>query len=233
MATLREFRDNIARTCTSAAVSGDGHGAIANPNIDRSIRWAGNRFLSETKCVRTTGTKATVSGTATIDPSTMTDFLPGTLLTPPYISSENRRLWTVDFSALLNKRNLSDVQGVPEMIAFLSDTVAHLYPTPDAIYTLTFHYWRPLAATGATAFTIGMSDDSISLNVPERYVDAVCIGASAHLTRSYPGIPGGEAKFAEFERAIHRAKGEVTAGGVYFSDESEDWDNSYALNGRI
>lgn len=228
--TLLEMRENVALTCTNVAITGDGIGAGVSPsNLDRAIRWAGNRWMRETKSVRSIATKATVAATETIDPSTMTDFLPGCLLSAPYIASLNRKLWVVDLSTIINKRNLSSSSGVPEMIAFASSSVAHLYPTPDAIYTLSFHYWLPL-----TTFTIGADNPSaITLNIPDRYADDIALGAAGHVIRPYPGIPNGGDKLGEFERAIQRAKGEAAEAGVWFSDEPQDLGNSYAREMRV
>ena len=226
--TLTEMRENVSLTCTNTSVGGDGSG-LSTKSIDRSIRWAGQRWMRETRMVRTIGTVNTVANTTTIDPSSMTDFLPGCLLNTPYISSNNRRMWVVELSAIIHQRFLSGASGVPEMIAFASSTVAHLYPTPDAIYTVSFHYWQPF-----TSFAVGLVDgDSVTLNIPDRYVDDLAIGAAGKLILSYPGIPSGPEKMALFEQSIMRAKGEVSEAGVWFSDQDDNWANSYARSMRL
>jgi hypothetical protein len=196
--------------------------------VDMAIRWAGNYFLSKTKTSRALSQVA-----CTIDSPNLTlgmaDFAPGCLLTAPYGSAPSRSLAVVGIEKIIHLRNESGASGFPEAIAFVSESLAYLYPTPDQAYTINFHFWKPLVA-----FDPGATDpEAITLNIPDRYAEVVGMGAAGHLVRGMPGTPDGPAKLEGFMQAVSAAVGETTESAVYFSDVNYAYDNNYLRDGLV
>lgn len=189
----------------------------------RAIRAACERFARETKCSRTVGTVPTVANQNYVDiATTLTNFLPGALLTAPYVATTSRRLKVVSFEVMRAWREINSTPtGHPEAIAFLSAANAQLFPTPGAIYTLSFYYWKPVAT-----FTPG-TKAAVTIDIDARYLDEVADGAAARLIRGSPDHPEWQAMERDFEAAIRRAKGEIQRTGLVITQPVPTINNSY------
>lgn len=197
---------------------------------DRALRVSFERFMRETKIARTVGSVTIANAATTLDvTATLTDFRPECLTSAPYISAENVQLQVVSFDCLLTRKNTSGTtSGTPELIAWLSPSLGHLFPTADAQYTLSVPYWQPF-----TAFTPGTKTNP-TLNVPDRWAyDVIWSGARGALLRGAPGHEDWRAADEQFERLIQEARGSVSPPGVWFIDQNNGYDQVYTYRGFV
>lgn len=200
----------------------------------RALRASGNHFLRETGMSRIVSTVTAAADTDLLDiGESVAGFLPGHLYARIFISSpaadKFKRLQVVPFDNIAAAHERGSASGRPELIAFLSPTVAYLYPTPDQEYTLSLPWWQPL-----TRWTIGTENDPTELNVPDQYVDAwLWWGARAYLLMGAPGHPDAGPAMQKFEEIIAEAKGAVHQGGVWFGDRDDNLDASHQWQGFV
>lgn len=196
--------------------------------LDRALSASGNRLMRETGLNVETFTATFTAGERSLDLADVrSDFLSGNATEAPFITANDKfhRLKVVAWATLREQIEMSAAASRPELIAFITQTEAYIYPTPAEDTTLTFVYRRPLVS-----WTMGVADgDSVTLNVPDQYVhDWIWWGARSYLLHGLPNHkPEASTAQAEFAALIQRAKGASLMGGVYYgdSDSGEQYDN--------
>lgn len=224
--TLKTARDVVRNLALHI-----GGSTFSDEKVDMAIRIAGEKFLRETLADRTTVNVATAADDTTLDvTATAADFMPGTLLVPPFIGSTDQKLSVVTFENIRQLRNQGGTSGRPEAIAWLTPGEAHIFPTADAIYTITFAYYKPLVSYTNGDATPG----DVTINIPDRYVyEVMANGAAGQLLQGAPGHPDWRAKLDAFEQLIYEARGELNTDGVWFLNQSADYDTSYFRSGYV
>lgn len=202
--TLLELETTVIQLPRAAS------GAFNAPNspvVHRACRWAAEKFLRTTKCSRALVSIAIDDGDSSVDvTSTATDFEPGCLLSPPWITASGRRLKQVDLAYLLDRRGSGGSEGEPSLICWTTRAAAEIYPAAGDDYTMKLLYYKP-----NVSFDPG--DSGVTIDIPARYLGAVALGALGYLMVDFPGAKGRDA-MAMFENEMHVAKGELTPMSV-------------------
>ena len=163
---------------------------------------------------RRTSTQVTVAGTTTVNLTAATnasDFDPS-LLKTLRISSGGTTAYEPLHHKHVNlvQRRLHDdtARQQREMIGFQTAAIGRLYPTPDAVYTITFT-WSSDIMEDLSSWTIGAGDGtSITINLPDRVMyPIIMFGATAMLTRAWPRNKSQMNNMNEFKEWIARQDG--------------------------
>lgn len=187
---------------------------------DRALKFALGRFVRNTGCSRDTITVDIADATRTVDiDAAIAASDPAVLpLGVPNIVSARigyEPVQVVNFPhAMRLIRNDATAEGRPQYLSFESmAALAHLYPLPDADYSLTLNYKADLVQwdSGTT------ESDDVILNVPDDYIyDVIWLGGGPALVYGEPASNWANGGWAQFEALIQQARGDITVTpGVY------------------
>lgn len=215
------------RTAMDSAIHGTD--SYTASDKDRAFQFAGEEFIRRTGCTQTSGTKATVSGTNTLDISSISNLLPHRV---NRVAISDKQLKVVTYSVLDTWNDSGDTaSGEPTHISFLSKTEVLVWPNPDAVYTVKFWFREPLllknVSTGAVVtWTIGSTDASITaaeFNIPDEYCRTVLLlGAVPAMVMASPGVLLRAGAWDRFEEYMESIEGESQADvGVWLPNEAD------------
>lgn len=198
----------------------DGKSQIEDDKLDAAILAACDYFIEKTKLVTKTTTIATVSGTVTVDFSTPVAafFYTDQLLSVMHSAAKSyTKVHQRDFEFIRNRLEAGDSSGKPEYMAFLDDTTAYLSPTPDAVYTLTLKYARPvlLAEDDGDEFEwVAGTPRKGEINIPDKWLRTIITdGAVSHLV-GFNKNPWANRAWERYVRWVRGMKGHLPNTGV-------------------
>jgi len=160
LSTARTWVRQYARNAGDSSMYSDA-------DIDRAIATVGNRFVRETRCLKTTDSLALTTSSSAL-PSLPTGFR----------AERSIRAWvllagvakgTLQFplhSDLVEAQIRRARTGLPMFIAFDSWTTGEVYPTPDQDYTVKLQ-WQQFFTTLAPD---GSTDGATTLNLPDDWL---------------------------------------------------------------
>ncbi|MFP4145290.1 MAG: hypothetical protein ACLFV3_09115, partial [Phycisphaeraceae bacterium] len=135
--------DEARNTLSDSALhSGGGFEVIT---LDRALRGSGNYLMRKSGISRAVTEITLDQDSSTVDISaTESSFLAGHLFEQPFLSSPDFNGLSVISFRNLRQKLQTPASGRPELISFLSPSVAYLYPEPAQEYTLSLPWWQPL-----------------------------------------------------------------------------------------
>lgn len=158
----------------------------SDAEIVRAISAAGNEFVESVRCCRAVSTVPLVSGDYEIDTSVLlasTGFYPSRVV--EVWQDTYQPLVVTDYRDILKRHNGTTQTGRPELIGWLSDSLAALYPAPDATYaplSLQILWHTPFTVIDPTSYA-----GATQLNVPEDMMHGIVWwGAPSYLQHTMP-----------------------------------------------
>jgi hypothetical protein len=182
---------SAARTLVRAHLrSGDSTDRYPDTRVDAAILDAGNDFVNRTRCTSSSFTVNLVADSDTVSfsgaPSGFRAHLIEEVLlneSADYLRATigDGEVRVVDLAHLRRKQKEDNAGGAPILLAFVSETSAEVWPTPEAAGTLTVWYDPPF-----TVFTPG-ADGATVLNIPDHLIQSVLANRAA-LTAQLPDV---------------------------------------------
>jgi len=171
--------------------------------VHRAIRTAGNLFVMETDCARSTTNVNTVASTATVNvTSTISGFRQEHL---EYCRIGTKRLVPARIETILRWQNGDATAGEPDYFAFEANDSMRTFPIPNAIYAMAITHSPPF-----TSIDPGVTSGSTELNIPDEYIDGVLWwGASVLLVYGEAGTAYGRPEWQRFEEHIQSVRSKV------------------------
>ena len=190
-----------ARTTVESGALHVATGSYSNAEVDRAIRFVGNDFVESTHCTHTSTTFTVGTGSNVVDFTGETGlglFQPTNLI---WMSVDNYELKRAPLHSVYRRFQESTPLGRPQWVAFEGADRAVLYPQPDQTYTLRLHWYETF-----TSFTIGTgTPGSVTLNIPEQYVDGVLRwGAATALVYNDPDSLYAQTGWQQYEALKQR-----------------------------
>lgn len=220
--TLTEARDIVRR----AIRDGNDDTMFPTLDVDRTIQFAGDRFVNKTRLLKASNDVAIAESVADFPITTLVTagFRPDRLIVATLISPtdtiDGKALTVVSYEELIRLKDTSTTEAMPQALNFLSWTSASVWPTPDQAYTAKVLWYPPF-----TVFTAGTTDPgSVTLNISDDLLRPVLIyGAASVLT-----LPTKDRKFAaeawaaylEFEKS-HMGAGNMGVKAIQLTRRSE------------
>ncbi len=175
-------RTTARKIIRAATDSGGDTDRYSNLDIDVALLLVGNDFVGRTACTHQLSQVAIVAATATVDFVALTGFRDefaeeiSLVESPSYAAGVVQdALRVVAWSDLRLERGQRGIAlGTPELIAFKTTTLAHLWRTPAYAGTLDV-WWHP----PFTSFDPGTADDGAALNIPDDLITPVLVHGAA------------------------------------------------------
>jgi hypothetical protein len=155
----------------------------SDADIDSAIEFVGTRFCRMTHYLQGTGTIALTAASASADATLLTTFKPERLLYA-LCSTAYAPMEVIPYPQLWTMARQSQ-SGIPQYLAFSSETAGAVYPTPSANATITVAFWE--------MFTVATP------NLPRHVlIEAIPCGATAILQHSNPEMAYASASWAQY-----------------------------------
>lgn len=156
-------------------------------HLDDALIAACHEFLKTTRILTGRTVVATVDGETEINfEDEISGFLPIDLCSVRHDSASNfKPVELVDFETIRDLHERSTEEGLPRKMAFETSAIAWLFPTPDAIYSMTVVHTKPLKLIDDAGvefdWEAGITKKG-RINIPDRYMKLIVqYGAAAHL----------------------------------------------------
>lgn len=199
-----------ARVWVRQAATDSDSTRYSDTDVDRAIAYAGEAFCRRTKFLKRSDNVALAALDAGFPLSTAaaSGFRPERVLSV-YLAGFVDPLTITDYESLNNLQSGDPLNATPQLLAFLDDTHASVWPTPDIPYVAKLRWWEPFSA-----FTPGtLTPNSVILNLPNDVLPSVLSdGAAGVLTQANKKDKFGVEARARFEAYILRMMGAGNLG---------------------
>lgn len=175
-------RTTARKIIRAATDSGGDTDRYSNTDVDVALLLVGNDFVARTGCTHQLDQVAIVAATATVDFSALTGFRDEFLEEASVVESDDYAAGNVEnglrivawADLRLQRGQFGTSTGTPELLAFRTTTLAHLWRIPSHAGSLDV-WWRP----PFTTIDPGTADDGATLNIPDDLITPVLVHGAA------------------------------------------------------